>query len=90
MEEPETHSFPPYIRVLADNIILDDKNQYIISSHNPYLVFRLLEKAFDDTNIILTYYEDHQTKVKVLSNEEKEEILSFDEDIFLNYEKYLS
>ncbi len=89
LEEPETHSFPPYVRLLAEKIIDDQSNQYFISTHNPYMVSKFLEKAFDQTNIILTYFEDYQTKVKVLSDEEKQELIEFNEDIFFNYEKYL-
>ncbi len=90
LEEPETHSFPPYIRILADYMAMDENNQYIFSTHNPYLLNRILQKAFDDTNIWLTYFEDYQTKIKVLSDQEKEEIITLDEDLFFNYEKFLS
>ena len=90
-EEPESHSFPYYTKYLAERIALDEnKNQYFITTHNPYLLFSILEKApKEDVGIFITYFEDYQTKVKELSEGEKEEIMELEMDIFFNIRRFL-
>ena len=45
-EEPEAHAFPYYIKHLAECIALDEnKNQYFIATHNPYLLTAIWEKS---------------------------------------------
>ena len=89
-EEPEAHSFPYYTKFLAERIALDRDNQYFISTHNPYLLLSLLEKASSsDIAVFITYYEDYQTKVRELSEEEKEEILGLELDVFFNIDRLL-
>ena len=42
-EEPESHAFPYYTKYLAELIALDErKNQYFMSTHNPYFLLPLL------------------------------------------------
>jgi len=76
-EEPESHAFPYYTKFLAERIALDkNNNQYFISTHNPYLLLSILEKAHkDDVAIFITYFENFQTKVKLMSEKELEEIM---------------
>ncbi|MCX5991678.1 MAG: AAA family ATPase [Chloroflexi bacterium] len=88
-EEPESHAFPYYTKQLAETIALDEKNnQYFISTHNPYFLLPLLEKApKQDVAIFLTYYQDHQTKCKSLSEAEMQQVTEI--DIFSNLDKFL-
>ncbi len=88
-EEPESHAFPYYTKQLAETIALDEKNnQYFISTHNPYFLLPLLEKApKQDVAIFLTYYLDHQTKCKSLSEAEMQQVTEI--DIFSNLDKFL-
>jgi AAA15 family ATPase/GTPase len=90
-EEPEAHAFPYYTKYLAERIALDkNNNQYFIATHNPYILLSILEKAHkDDVAIFITYFEDYQTKVKLLSEEELEEIMELGIDIFFNIERFL-
>ncbi len=90
-EEPEAHAFPYYTKILAENIALDNSNnQYFVSTHNPYLLLSILEKApKNNVAIFVTYLEDYQTKLKELSEEDKEEILNQAKDIFFNIEKFV-
>jgi AAA15 family ATPase/GTPase len=37
-EEPEAHSYPPYIQQLAESILDDKHNQYFITTHSPSYV----------------------------------------------------
>lgn len=85
-EEPEAHAFPYYTKYLAETIGLDDAgNQYFISTHNPYFLLPLVEKVRkDEIAVFVTYYEDYQTKVKQLTDEQ---LGKLDEiDVFLNIE----
>ena len=90
-EEPESHAFPYYTKFLAERIALDkNNNQYFISTHNPYLLLSILEKAHkDDVAIFITYFEDYQTKVKLMSEKELEEIMDLGVDVFFNIERFL-
>lgn len=90
-EEPEAHAFPYYTKYLAERIALDkNNNQYFIATHNPYLLLSILEKAHkDDVAIFITYLEDYQTKVKLLSEKDLEEIMELGIDIFFNIERFL-
>ena len=88
-EEPESHAFPYYTKYLAEMIALDEKkNQYFISTHNPYLLLPILEKApKEDVAVFITYFEDYQTKVKPLSAEAMGEIMGI--DVFSNLDRFL-
>lgn len=86
-EEPEAHSFPYYTKYLAELIALNKDNQFFISTHNPYFLLSVVEKApKEDTAVFLTYYEDYQTKVKLLKHED---ILELEHDIFFELPKIL-
>jgi AAA15 family ATPase/GTPase len=78
-EEPEVHAFPEYIVYMGRKIAFDEKNQYFIATHNPYFLLSILEKApKDDVNVFVTYFEDYQTKVKCLNDEEMSELMVYD------------
>ena len=88
-EEPEVHSFPPYIHELAQRMILVDENQYFVSTHSPYLLHTFIEQvANDDLNVFITYYENYETKVRALTPDELRHILDFGTDVFFNLDKF--
>jgi predicted ATPase len=82
-EEPEAHAFPYYVKHLAERIALDEnKNQYFIATHNPYLLASIWEKAApDEVAIFATYYRDYETKVKPLTSDDMKWL--FEADPFL-------
>jgi len=90
-EEPEAHTFPYYTKFIAERIALDNKgNQFFISTHNPYFVISILEKSpKGDVNILLTYLDNYQTKVKTLTQQKIEELLDLGADIFFNIKTFL-
>jgi len=88
-EEPAAHAFPYYTKFLAERIALDD-NQYFISTHDPYFLLSILEKALkDDVSVHVTYFEDYQTKVRTLDEKGIERLMDFDVDVFFNIESLL-
>ncbi len=91
MEEPEAHAFPHYTKYLAELIALDkNKNQYFITTHNPYFLRSLIEKSpKNDVAVFITYYEDYQTKVIEFSGDKLEKILEYDVDVFFKIDELL-
>ncbi|MHA1237985.1 MAG: AAA family ATPase [Candidatus Odinarchaeia archaeon] len=89
-EEPEAHAFPYYTKMLAETIALDSKNQYFITTHNPYFLLSLVEKAgVGEVSVFITYYENYQTKVKLLSTEDIEKLMGMGGDLFFNIDKFM-
>lgn len=89
-EEPEAHAFPYYTKFLSETIALDETNQYFISTHNPYFLLSLLEKApKDEIGIFITDFKEYQTKVRPISAKEMPEILDLGESIFFNLDRFL-
>lgn len=90
-EEPEAHAFPYYTKFLAERIALDqNNNQYFISTHNPYFLLSIIEKTrLNELAVFITYYQDYQTRVKQLSEEEIEKILDLGPDVFFNIELFI-
>jgi AAA15 family ATPase/GTPase len=89
-EEPEAHTFPYYTKYLAELIALDKQdNQYFIATHNPYFLEPLIAKTpVNDLNIFVTYYENYETKVRLLNQSEIQDLMQI--DIFSNLDKYIN
>lgn len=87
-EEPESHAFPYYTKHFAETIALDERNnQYFISTHNPYFLLPVLEKApKEDVAVFITYFEDYQTKAKPLRAKDMEQIMEI--DVFSNLDRF--
>ncbi len=86
-EEPESHSFPPYIAKLAERIIESNSNQFFIATHSPYLLTPFIERSSlksEDVAIFVATYENYETKVKALSDDEINNILETGIDLFFN------
>lgn len=89
-EEPEVHSYPPYVKMLADRIILSEENQFFITTHSPYMLNSFINDLKDEElNVVLAYYEDYQTKIKILSKEELREMVGWGVDVFFNIDRFL-
>lgn len=90
LEEPEAHAFPYYTKFLAERMALDASNQYFVATHNPYFLSSVLEKTPQgDIAIFITYFEDNQTKLRAIAQEEMAEVLDLDADVFFNLERFL-
>ena len=55
-EEPEAHSFPPYMTHLTQEMIHKKDNQYFIATHSPFILNDLLENALDDLAVFNVNY----------------------------------
>lgn len=87
-EEPESHSFPYYTKFLGEKIAFDEKNQYFIATHNPYLLLAILEKAKKNSvNVFIVYFKNYETKIKCLSDEQISELINYDP--FFNLEAFI-
>jgi AAA15 family ATPase/GTPase len=87
-EEPESHTFPYYTKSLGEKIALDERNQYFIATHNPYLLLAILEKAKKDSvRVFITYLEDYQTKIKCLTDSQISDLMNFDP--FFNLKEFI-
>lgn len=89
IEEPETHVFPKYTKKIAEMIAKNEKsNQFFISTHNPYFLISLIEKAKEkDVSIFAVEFVNNETQVKKLDNTDIKLLLE-GEDPFFNIRKY--
>ncbi len=82
-EEPEAYAFPYFTKYLGERIARYNSNQFFISTHNPYLLQSILEKADKkDINVFVTFIKDFQTKAVLLTGDQVSELL--DSDPFFN------
>lgn len=88
----QNHTLPYYTKFLAESIVLNkNENQYFISTHNPYFLLSILEKApKKEVNISITYLDKHQTKIKSLNENEIQQILELNTDTFFNINDFIS
>lgn len=88
-EEPEAHSFPPYMTHLTQEMLYKNDNQYFIATHSPFILNDLLENGRDQLAVFIVYYEHSETKLRQLSSIELHEILQDGIDIFTNSESFV-
>jgi AAA15 family ATPase/GTPase len=88
-EEPEAHSFPPYMVHITQQIIYSTNNQFFISTHSPYIVNDFLENCREDLSIFLTDYKNGETVVRKLKKDEIYDIYQYGVDLFANNEYFL-
>jgi len=88
-EEPEAHSYPPYVYQLAQHILDDEGgNQYFITTHNPYFLLPIMQEG-KDVAVFVTWFKDYQTHARRLSEEELREALDYGVDMFLNLDNFI-
>ncbi|MEO8150073.1 MAG: AAA family ATPase [Bacteroidia bacterium] len=89
LEEPEAHSYPVYITMLAQEIIKSSSNQFFIATHSPYLLNHVLENANkEEVAVFVCSYDKHETKAKMLSGNELNELINYGVDIFMQIDSY--
>lgn len=88
-EEPEAHAYPPYISKITTDIIYSETNQFFITTHSPYVLNEFLDNKKEELTIYLVDFENGETKVKGLSEEELNKVSQFGVDLFFNSEIFL-
>jgi len=88
-EEPEAHTFPPYISNVVNDIISAESNQFFITTHSPYVMSSLLESAGDDLTVYVVDMEAGATIIRRLSEQQLQDAYDNGMDMFYNLEAYL-
>ena len=88
-EESEAHAFPPYIVHITQEIVESKTNQFVISTHSPYILDYFLENALDELSIFMVDYQDGETIANKLSKVDMQDIQRYGIDLFTNYETFL-
>lgn len=88
-EEPEAHTYPPYIAQIAQDIIAAKTNQFFITTHSPYVVTELLENAQEELAIYLVDFKNGKTIARRLSDTQLDEVYNNGIDLFFNNELFL-
>ncbi len=92
LQEPEAHSFPPYVSSIADRIIENSNCQFFIATHSPYLLNNLIENTpSEDLAIFICGFDQKlpSTTARKLSSEDLSERLDYGVDIFFNLNRFL-
>lgn len=89
-EEPEAHTFPPYISNIVNDIIECQDNQFFISTHSPYVVNSLLESAEDRLAIYIVDIKDNATVIKRLDDKDLQNIYDNGLDMFFNIDYFMA
>ncbi len=91
LDEPDAHAFPPYVSFLADEVIKQNKIQFFIATHNPYLLNNFIENSPSGQISVFVVSFDKTKKatvVKKLSDKDLSELLDYGVDIFFNLNRY--
>jgi len=89
-EEPEAHSYPPYISKITTDIIYSETNQFFITTHSPYVLNEFLENQKDELGIYLIDFKDGETTVKGLTEDEVNKVYQSGVDLFFNSAIFLN
>lgn len=88
LDEPEANTFPFYTKYVAERIVLDESNQFFITTHNPYLLSSVVEKTpAKDLAVFVTRMEKFETKLKQIPQKNIPELLELDADAFFNLDR---
>lgn len=88
-EEPEAHMFPPYISKFTSDVWYKKDNQYFITTHSPFVVNDFLENAKDELAIFILDYQNGETIVKRLNEEQVHEAYQYGIDLFFNIQSLI-
>ena len=89
-EEPEAHSYPPYISKITTDIIHSETNQFFITTHSPYVLNEFLENKKGELGIYLVDFKEGETFVKGLTENETNEVYQSGVDLFFNSAIFLN
>ena len=88
-EEPEAHSFPPYMTHITQEMIYKKDCQFFVATHSPFILNDLIENSRDELAVFVVDYENHETKVRKLSDQELHDVFQNGVDLFTNNESFV-
>lgn len=88
-EEPEAHSYPPYMTHITQEMIYKKNCQFFVATHSPFILNDLLENGREELAVFIVDFENHETKVKKLSKEELYDVYQNGVDLFTNTESFI-
>ncbi len=91
LDEPEANIFPFFNTQIAETIGLYNKNQFFITTHNPYLLQSLIAKTpKDELCVFVTRMENFETKVQQMDSEQLSEAIDLGASIFSNLDDIIA
>lgn len=87
-EEPEAHTFPPYITSVVSDVIASEDNQFFITTHSPYVVNALIEACDSELAIHVVDIKDGATIARRLDEEDIQRVYDNGIDLFFNIEAF--
>lgn len=88
-EEPEAHSFPPYMTHITQEMIFKKDCQFFVATHSPFILNDLIENGRDELAVFIVDYENHETKVRKLTDKELFDVFQNGVDLFTNSESFV-
>lgn len=87
-EEPEAHSFPPYIVHITQEMIRSTSNQFFITTHSPFVLDDLMLNARKELAVYVVHWKNGETVTTRLTDAQLEEVYQYGVDLFTNIENY--
>ncbi len=87
-EEPEAHSFPPYIVHITQEMIRSTSNQFFITTHSPFVLDDLMLHARNELAVYVVHWMNGETVTTRLTDAQLEEVYQYGVDLFTNIENY--
>jgi hypothetical protein len=87
-EEPEAHSFPPYIVHITQEMIRSTNNQFFITTHSPFVLDDLMLNARKELAVYVVHWMNGETVTTRLTDAQLEEVYQYGVDLFTNIENY--
>lgn len=91
LDEPDVFAFPPYPKTLGEMIAGDETNQFFLTTHNPYFLAGIVEKASRKDLAVFVCHRDDEgaTAVKLLSDEGVSRVIEQGASVFFNLDDFL-
>jgi hypothetical protein len=77
LDEPDVFAFPPYPKMLGEMIAADETNQFFLTTHNPYFLAGIVEKAPRNDLAVFVCHRDAEgaTAAKLLSDQDLSRVI---------------
>ncbi len=91
LDEPDVYAFPPYPKLLGEMIATDDTNQFFLTTHNPYFLHGIVQKAPVDSLALFVCYRhpDGGSAVRQLTTAEIQKVIEQGSSVFFNLDAFV-